>query len=157
MLQYLTRVSRCCTANPILVRPKPSQARRAGPVYFSAHDIAFTTFLPSLHSTAAARCATPQVYTATTLVDLAAVSAYLLILLLPRHPQTSASHTRRRNPASQVATVTSLVGLVATSAYQLAFTRPRWGPLVAQRMAERGLDWPPVVRLYALFGGGSTL
>ncbi len=65
--------------------------------------------------------------------------------------------TAATRPPPQVSTVTSLVGLVATSAYQLAFTRPRWGPLVAQRMAERGLTWPPVVRLYALFGGGSTV
>ncbi|EFJ42512.1 hypothetical protein VOLCADRAFT_97379 [Volvox carteri f. nagariensis] len=60
-----------------------------------------------------------------------------------------------RGPAmshAQVATSTSLIGLVATSAYQLIYTRPRWRELVADRMAQRGVGWWPVVRLYGIFG-----
>ncbi|GIL73665.1 hypothetical protein Vretifemale_3796 [Volvox reticuliferus] len=58
---------------------------------------------------------------------------------------------------AQVATSTSLIGLVATSVYQLTYTRPRWQELVADRMAQRGLGWWPVVRLYGVFGALFTL
>ncbi|GIL49432.1 hypothetical protein Vafri_5769 [Volvox africanus] len=58
---------------------------------------------------------------------------------------------------AQVATGTSLIGLVATSIYQLLYTRPRWQELVADRMAQRGLRWWPVVRLYGVFGALFTL
>ncbi|GLI64735.1 hypothetical protein VaNZ11_008102, partial [Volvox africanus] len=58
---------------------------------------------------------------------------------------------------AQVATSTSLIGLVATSIYQLLYTRPRWQELVADRMAQRGLGWWPVVRLYGVFGALFTL